>query len=102
LNGVYAAEYHRGDGRVTLFIHRAADDVAARALLADYRAYLEEHGRLLPDDTHASNGIVTGEVAGRIDAVFAKGRFLGGVIGAGDAVVAQAARRMLYDRLTVP
>ena len=65
------------------------DEAKAAALLDEYVAFFEKYGRVTWADPDASRRIVTGDVAGLIDVVFAKGRYVGGVSGADDADLAQ-------------
>jgi hypothetical protein len=99
LTEVFTAEYDSPGQRITLFVHRAADEAAAAALLEKYQAFFEEYGRLVAEDSDASRRIVAGEVAGLVDVVFVKGRYLAGVAGAESAAVAQEAATDFYNKL---
>ncbi|MGB2984794.1 MAG: DUF6599 family protein [Phycisphaerae bacterium] len=102
LSEVFTADYDFDGTRTTLFIHRAADEASARALLDQYMGFFEGYGRVIWKDPDALRLIVAGDVAGMIDVVFVKGRYLGGVTGAEDAEVARRATVAFYEELTVP
>jgi hypothetical protein len=103
LADVFTAEYNNEtSGRLTLFVHRAPDKASARALLGQYRAFIEKYGRILPTGTEDADDLLTGEVAGLFDVVFAKGPYLAGVAGAQDPAAAQRRCRTFFDELDVP
>jgi len=102
LTEVFTAEYELDDGRITLFIHRAGTASRAKALLDQYVASFEKFGRVIWRDPDASRLIVAGEVAGVIDVVFAKGRYLAGVAEAEDAELGRKAAMAFYEELTLP
>jgi hypothetical protein len=102
LTEIFAAEYDLDEGRLTLFIHRAKDTADSGALFAQYGESFGKYGRVIWRDPDESRLIVAGEVAGMIDVVFAKGRYLGGVAGAEDVEAAKKAATAFYDGLTMP
>jgi hypothetical protein len=102
LSDVYAAAYDVDGGRVKLFIHRAADQASARALLEEYLAYFEEYGETIWADSDDDPRIVAGRAFGVIDVVFAKGIYLGGVAGAEDLEAARKTAVAFYEGLTAP
>jgi len=100
LENVYTADYERGDGRIKLFIHRAESEAAAAAVFEKYKAFFGEFGKIIWTDPDASRRIVAGEAADVIDAVFVKGRYLGGVSAADDLETAQKAASEFYDAIS--
>jgi hypothetical protein len=102
LGDIYAAAYDLDGGRVKLFIHRAADQASARALLEEYRVYFEEHGETVWANPEDAPRIVAGRAFGVIDVVFAKGIYLGGVAGADDLETAKKAAVAFHEDLTAP
>jgi hypothetical protein len=99
---VFTARYEVDGVEITMFVHRAADEEAARALLEEYGRFFETYGKLLDDESGTFGGVVAGTVAGVTDAVFVKGRYLGGVAGADDPDQAREAAKQFYDALAVP
>jgi hypothetical protein len=99
LSEVFTADYEVDGKRITLFIHRAADEASAAALLDRYVLFFEEYGKVIWTEPDASRRIVAGDVSGMIDVVFAKGRYLGGATGAKDAAVGRKAATTFYDEL---
>ncbi len=102
LEDVFTADYDTDGVRLTLFIHRAQNEESAQALLDRYVAFFQRYGRLSWSDPDASRGIVEGNVAGMIDVVFAKGRYLGGVAGAEDSTAARKAAAAFYELVHGP
>lgn len=102
LNKVFTADYDVEDGRLKLFIHRAADEASAAALLEEYAAFFEQYGEVIWRDPDGSRRMIAGASGGLIDVVFAKGRYLGGVAGAEQAEAARKAAVAFYDELSVP
>ena len=102
LTDVYTAEYEIDGRRLTLFVHRAPDESAVRSLLERYVGFFEKYGRVIAKEPEESPRIIAGDVAGMIDVVFAKGRYLGGVAGADDVESARKAAMAFYDELTTP
>jgi hypothetical protein len=102
LSDVFTADYNHPSGRVTLFIHRADDEPSARALLDKYRGFMEEYGRVLARGEGETDVVLIGEVAGLMDGVFVKGRYLGGVTGAKDASAARQQAQAFYEGLSIP
>jgi hypothetical protein len=102
LTEVFAAEYDLDEVRLTLFVHRAKDAADGKALFDQYGESFDKYGRVIWRDPDESRLIVAGEVAGMIDVVFAKGRYLGGVAGAEDVEAAKKAAAAFYDGLTLP
>ena len=85
LHDVFAARYEVDGQEVTLFIHRAESSSSALAVLAEYERFFAKFGRVIWKSPETDPQMIAGEVAGVIDVVFAKGRYLGGVSGADDA-----------------
>ena len=102
LKDVFTAEYERDGTRVTLFIHKAADEAEVAPLLDRYAAYFEEYGEIAWRDPDSARRIVAGDAAGVIDVVFVKGPYLGGVAGADDRETANQAAVMFFDGLATP
>lgn len=102
LSHVFTAAYNHPNGLMTLFIHRADDEASARALLDQYRGFMDKYGRVLSRGADETDTLVTGEVAGLIDVVFVKGRYLGGVAGAKQAAGAQEMCQAFYEGLSIP
>jgi hypothetical protein len=99
LGDVYTAEYDLEGNRLTLFVHRAADGDRAADLLDQYTAFFEKYGEVAWRDEDPARRMVAGEVAGVVDVVFAKGRYLGGVSGAGELEAARKAALSFYEEL---
>jgi len=99
LKDVYAARYETDAGGLRLFIHRAESEQAAAGLLRRYEVFFEEFGEIVWRDENPSRQIVAGEVAGEIDVVFVRGRYLGGVSGAEDIEAAKTAAREFFEGL---
>ncbi|MBN1511020.1 MAG: hypothetical protein JXB13_03320 [Phycisphaerae bacterium] len=89
LDDVFRAEYQAGDATYTTFVHRAKDEVAARATFDAYAAFFQEHGQLFKRQTREGFDLVVGEVGGVVDAVVVVKNYLGGVSGTGDAALAE-------------
>jgi hypothetical protein len=102
LKDVYTADYDVDGGVITLFIHRADDAASARALFDKYVEFFDNYGRVIWKEPDGSRPIVAGDVAGIIDVVFVKGRYLGGSAGASNAEAARKAGRAFYEELTLP
>ena len=102
LQEVFTARYEVDGAQVTLFIHRADDEASARVLLDEYERFFEKYGRVTWKGPQASRRMVAGEVAGLVDVVFVKGRYLGGVTGADDAELARRSAARFYDGLSAP
>lgn len=101
LTEVFTADYDYEGGRLTLFIHRAGDSTSAEALFHQYLAFFERYGQVLWTESDPSRRMAAGTVSGVIDVVFAKGRYLGGVAGAGEVEAAKAAAAGFYKTLNV-
>ncbi|UCG34258.1 MAG: hypothetical protein JSU68_06395 [Phycisphaerales bacterium] len=102
LTEVYTAKYKWPEGEFTLFVHRAADDAAAKTLFDQYVQAIEDFGRIVWRSDDAARPLVVGNTAGMIDAVFFKGRYLAGVAGARDADAARRAAERFQGRLDSP
>ena len=87
--------------RVAERIDDTDSNSSARELLGKYKAFVEQYGRVLPKSAEAADPLVTGEISGLIDVAFAKGRYVGGVIGAEKAAVATEACQAFREGLTV-
>jgi hypothetical protein len=99
LGDVYTAQFDLDGRRLTLFVHRADDDDTAGDLLRQYTAFFEKYGEVVWQDEDAARRMVAGEVAGVVDVVFAKGRYLGGVSGASELEAAREAALAFYEEL---
>ncbi|HVP10133.1 MAG TPA: DUF6599 family protein [Phycisphaerae bacterium] len=99
LANVYTADYEHEGGRIKLFIHRAENDAAAAAVFEKYKEFFGEFGKIIWTDPDTSRCIVAGEASDVIDAVFVKGRYLGGVSAADDLETAKKAAREFYDAI---
>ncbi|UCF32582.1 MAG: hypothetical protein JSV78_09630 [Phycisphaerales bacterium] len=99
LGDVYTAEFELEGRRLTLFVHRAADGDTAGDLLRQYTAFFEKYGEVVWQDEDAARRMVAGEVAGVVDVVFAKGRYLCGVSGASELEAAREAALAFYEEL---
>jgi hypothetical protein len=102
LTDVYTAKYELPEGEFTLFVHRAADDAAARALFDQYVQAIEDFGRIVWRSDDAARPLVVGNTAGMIDAVFFKGPYLAGVAGARDVDAARRVAERFQESLTSP
>lgn len=102
LKDVYTADYDLDGELITLFIHRADDAASARALFDKYVRFFDDYGRVVWKEPDGSRPIVAGDVAGMIDVVFVKGRYLGGVASASNAEAARKAGVTFYQELTLP
>ena len=102
LTDVYTAKYEVDGERITLFIHRAADEASAAALLDRYRGFFADYGRVLDQGAAPERRMIAGDVAGLIDVVFVKGRYLGGATGADHLPSARKAATAFHDELTAP
>ena len=102
LSEVYTARYDVDGERLTVFVHRAADGATAAGLFERYVEFFQEYGRITWRGPDPSRRIAAGEVAGVIDVIFAKGRYLGGVAGADNAASARTLAVAFYDELTAP
>ena len=102
LSDVYTARYDVSGERLTLFIHRAADTSSAEALFDRYAGFFKDYGQVTWRDRDPARRIVAGEVAGVVDVIFAKGRYLGGVAGADQVESAREAAVSFHDELTTP
>ena len=100
LSEVFTADYDLDGKRVTLFIHRAADEAAAAALFDRYVRFLKQYGKVVWTEPDSSRLIAGGDVSGMIDVVFAKGRYFGGANGARDLETAKRAVAAFYDGLS--
>jgi hypothetical protein len=100
LADVYTADYESEDGRIKLFVHRAENEAAAAALFEKYKEFFGEFGKIIWTDPDASRRILAGEASDVIDAVFVKGRYLGGVSAADDLETARKAASRFYDAIT--
>lgn len=102
LKDVYTARYEMEAGELRLFIHRAEGEQAAEELMKRYEAFFAEFGEVVWRDEDPARRIVAGEVAGEIDVVFVRGRYLGGVSGAEDFEAAKKAAREFFKGLELP
>ena len=93
LGDVYTAEYEADTKRWTLFVHRAASEAAARALVEEYAGYLGKYG----EAADRQSDWALGRVGGRYDAVFSRGRYFGGANGCQDQSVAGAEAGALQE-----
>ncbi len=99
LSEVYTADYDMDGGRITLFVHKAADEAEANELLKQYEAFFNEYGQIAWRSPDASRHIMAGDMGGLIDVIFVKGAYLGGVTGAEDMERAKKAAILFYDQL---
>ena len=97
LRDVFTARYELDAGEFTLFVHRAEDADAARALFGQYPRAFKEYGKIVWQDADPSRLMAAGEMAGMIDVVFAKGRYLAGVVGADQVEPARKVAADFYD-----
>jgi len=95
LSATFAADYESDAQRYKLFIHRAPDADSAAKTLAAYVQFFDDYGKVLQRGGDADS-VLVGESGGVIDAVFATGRYLGGVSGTTNAQ--QARRRAVAFR----
>jgi hypothetical protein len=102
LAAVFTARYDFAGAEITLFVHRAEDEASARALLEEYGRFFEKYGQRVSNESGEAAGMIVGTVAGVTDAVFVKGRYLGGVAGADDPARALRAAREFHGSLTAP
>jgi hypothetical protein len=100
LANVYTADYEADGGRIKLFVHRAESDAAAVEVFEKYKEFFGEFGKIIWTDPDASRRIVAGEASDVIDAVFVKGRYLGGVSAAENLEIARKAASEFYDTIT--
>lgn len=82
LNDVFKADYRIGDETLTLFIHRADDEDAAREVIEKYVAFFKSYGKVLANDEYDTGRWAVGDTDDIYDAVFNVGKYVGGVSGA--------------------
>lgn len=103
MTDTFTAEYTRGDSTITVFLSRQDSEETAREKRGKYYEYLQRYGesaRILPPE---EGDLVAGRVgAGFHDAVFVKGRYLGGVTNVPDEAAAIEAARQFRERAQVP
>jgi hypothetical protein len=102
LDDVYTAEYEIDGQRLTLFVHRAADEPTAAAVLDQYRGFFEDYGKVIWEEEDATRRLIAGDVTGIIDVVFVKGRYVGGVTGADQLEPARGTTVEFYNAITGP
>ncbi len=102
LDDVFTATYDFEGGRFTLFIHRAESEAAASGLLQRYEQFFGKYGQVLWTSDDPSRRMASGQVAGLVDVVFAKGPYLAGVAGASDEPAARKAATSFFDNLGTP
>lgn len=88
LSDVFSARYTVNGETFQTFIHRGADAAAARGVFDSYEAFFKDFGSVLRHESGDGYELLIGESGGVIDAVFVKGRYVGGVSGCPDADLA--------------
>jgi hypothetical protein len=102
LKDVFTTAYDVDGGRIEMFIHRAEDEAAARALFDAYLGYFEEYGRVVWTNADGPSRIAAGDASGVIDVVFVKGRYVGGAAGADDLERAKKAAVRFWAGFAAP
>ena len=99
LGNTYIARYRRGDAEVTAFLSRQPSPSEAVEAFGSYGGYLQTYGSVV--DRREADGVtwVTGDMGGAFDAVFQKGRLVGGITMADDRVTAEQAASELLAQL---
>jgi len=90
LNDVFTADYEIGDARLTLFIHQAADEAAAKKIFDLYADYVPKQGKIVERLKTDTGETLTADFGGEYDIIFSKGRFVGGATAASDLAAAKA------------
>lgn len=75
----YIAQYLKGGARVTAFLSQKPSPEAAVKTLGSYEAYLKNSGKVIGKQEIDTYTLLTGDMGGTFDAVFRKGRLIGGV-----------------------
>jgi hypothetical protein len=82
LSDVFSAEYAVDGATFQTFIHRGEDAAATQRVFDAYRVFFKDYGSILREEGSEGFDMLIGDSGGIIDAVFVKGRYLGGVSGA--------------------
>lgn len=99
LRDVFTADYEAAGQTFKLFIHRAGSDKIAALYHGKYAEFLKKYGKVVKKEQLADGWLLVGDSAGMIDVVITKGRYFGGVYGAGDAAKAEATARTFQKSL---
>lgn len=100
LSRVYVADYEVGGTEFQMFIHRAPDAVAAKALFGRYREAVKAHYKVVSEPAD-ENGLMVSDAYGAFEVAFCKGPFFGGVSECVDVDVAKKQAQAFRDGLDV-
>lgn len=99
LGQVFAAEYESGDVRMTLFVHEAKDEPAARGLVEQYARHARRLGKVLERTDDSAGSVLSAEFSGEFDIIFSTGRYFGGATMASDLEAGRRRAMSIRDEL---
>ncbi len=79
LKNTYTAQYRKGDSDVTVFLSRCDTDQSARSTVTRYSKFAERYGKSAERVTVDGVELLLCDMGSNYDAVFQKGRLIGGV-----------------------
>jgi len=99
MKDTYIALYQKGGAKVMAFLSRKPSREEAAKTLASYESYLKNFGKVLGKRETDDYTLITGNMGGAFDAVFRKGRLIGGVSMVNDQSIAEKAALELLTAL---
>ncbi len=90
LNDVFAAEYEANGAHLTLFIHQAPDEAAAKKTFELYADYVPKQGKIVERAASDGGETLIADFGGEYDMIFYKGRYFGGATSASDLSAAKS------------
>jgi hypothetical protein len=75
----YIAQYRKGDVKVMSFVSKQPSPDASAKTLTSYEAYMRKYGKVIGKQEIDTYTLLTGDMGGTFDAVFRKGKLIGGV-----------------------
>ena len=101
LTECFTAQYQKGDKKITVFISmQSSSDTAADTFTA-YTKYLVKYGKSTSNMNVAGAPMAMGDMYGVFDAVFKKGKYVGGVTMASDQVLAEKTAKEFLQSVSV-
>jgi hypothetical protein len=99
LRQLFLAEYDAGGKTYQLFIHRAADPAAAKALFEQYVEAVKKYNKLVSRKPSQGGEMLVSESLGVFEAAFYKGALFAGVTECPDAAMAEKQATAFCDGL---
>lgn len=99
MNNTYTAEYQNDDARLRMFVSPQTDVTAAKSLIDQYMAYVNQYGKGIEKVSIDGIDLVLCNMGNRYNIIFQKNNLAGGILSSEDKTIGLKLAAMLWKQL---